>query len=136
MAVSRIFVPTDEQEAEWKTWVRSRPPSVRAIAERFDPWTLYRMKSTGQRVTVVAINENGTVRVDVSGQFNAVLFERTVFGIDPADLESCEPPGPDEAVGSVLDQDQVEENLDTLRVIIRPDIWEAGADGRSRRRAV
>jgi hypothetical protein len=47
--MARISEPTAKEEAEWKEWVASRPAAVRAIAERFDPWTLYRMKSSGFR---------------------------------------------------------------------------------------
>ena len=69
-----------------------RPDNVRKVAERFDPWTLYHMKSTGQHVTLYSFSEadNGTVTltVNVTREFNPeVLVERQVFGIDPDDLE-------------------------------------------------
>lgn len=102
--VSRYREPTAEDLTSWKEWVASRPPNVRVWAEKFEPWTLYRMKSTGHRVTLHSFNEakDGTVtlRVNVTGQFNLVSMERRVFGIDPNDLEECELPKPDEPVGS------------------------------------
>ena len=89
----RVQEPTSEQVSIWKDWVATRPPVVRAIAERIDPWTLYRMRKTGKRVTLRSISENGTVSVNVTGQFYAVMFGRSVFGVNPDDLEPCDLPG-------------------------------------------
>lgn len=100
------FDPTPEQMAAYAEWTASRPESVRKIAERLFPWALYRMKSTGQRVTLVSIFEDGTIKVEVSGRFNALVFERDVFGIDPDDLEECDLPGEDEPLG-ILFPDEV-----------------------------
>lgn len=132
--MSRISEPTAEQETSWKEWVAERPDTVRAVAERFDPWSLYRMKSTGQRVTLHSIFEDGTVSVNISADYNFVLHERNVFGIDPNDLEPCEIPPPDEFVGSVLTSYQVEENIDVLRVLIFPDLFVMGDDGTAKRK--
>ena len=100
--MARFENPTAAQECEWREWVAGRPESVREIAERFDPWALYRMHSTGQRVQLVSIFEDGTVSVAVFGEFNLVAFERRVFGIDPNDLEECDLPGPDELCGEMV----------------------------------
>ncbi len=86
-------------EAEWEAWKKGRPAIVLATCERLPPDRLYRMKSTGHRVTILAYGEDGTVRVDVSGAFNRVVFSRQVFGISADDLEECDLPGPDEDVG-------------------------------------
>lgn len=131
--MARYAEPTPEQEKEWAEWVAELPPVVRTVAERFFPWELYRMKSTGQRVTVAAFNEDGTLRVDVRGDFNFVWNERSVFGIDPDDLEPCDIPPEDELTGSILTGDQVEENIDALRMLVRPDLWEIGPDGKAHR---
>jgi hypothetical protein len=98
--------PSPEQEREWKEWVAGRPEAVRAVAERFEPWTLYRMKSTGQRVFVMGFFDADSagkvlLSVGVTGEFNLVAFERKVFGIDPDDLMECDLPAPDEALGSL-----------------------------------
>lgn len=99
------FEPTDEQITNYAAWVASRPPAIRELAERLLPWVLYRMKSTGHRVTVHAIEEHGdsapTLKVDVLGRWNLVTFERRVFGIEPDDLEECELPTPDEPLGDM-----------------------------------
>jgi hypothetical protein len=108
--MKRIATPTQEQESAWNEWILSRPEKVRIVAERFDPWSLYRMKSTGHRVTIFSFSEGSdgkiTMTVDVLGEFNLIAFERRVFGIDPDDLELCEPPGPNERVGAILDEDE------------------------------
>lgn len=60
----RYKQPTPEQEQLWKEWIAERPKSLHAVAQRFDPWTLYRMKSTGQRVFLMALSEPGPVKCD------------------------------------------------------------------------
>ena len=97
--MARFTEPTPEQEAGWKEWVAERPPVVRAVAERFEPWSLYRLKTTGQRVTIHSFSEDGTMTVLVTGDFNLLTFSRSVFGINPDDLEPCDLPAPDEFLG-------------------------------------
>ena len=108
--MARVFEPTAEQEAAWADWVSQRPENVRRVAERFAPWTLCRLKSTGQRVTLQSFSEeeDGTVTVTVvvGADFNMVFMERAVFGIDPDDLEECELPADQEAVGALLNNEQ------------------------------
>lgn len=106
--MKRLTTPTKEEERLYREWVASRPEKVRIVVERFDPWSLYRMKSTGHRVTLVSFQEYKddeiTVMVDVCEEFNLVAFERRVFGIDPDDLELCEPPSSNEHTGVMLDE--------------------------------
>jgi hypothetical protein len=112
VAVARYKEPTSEQAVAWDEWVASRPEAVRKVAKRFDPWTLYKMKSTGQRVTLVAIGEDGTVRVNITGEFNLLGFERSVFGVDPRDLVECELPSDEEPLGTLdLTPDEVTEHM-------------------------
>jgi hypothetical protein len=104
--MARIFDPSPEQEAGWQEWLSERPPHVRLVAEKFPPWELFRLKDSGHRVTIHGFHENGdeslSMTVHVLGAYNYVLFERTVFGIFPDDLEPCELPGPGEPVGAQL----------------------------------
>jgi hypothetical protein len=119
--MARFTEPTAEQEAGWKEWVASRPEPVRKVAERFEPWSLYRMKSTGQRVTLYSFGEANdgsavTLTVNVTGQFNAVAFDRQVFGIDPDDLEPCDLPAPTEPTGTALtDEADIKAYVDATR---------------------
>jgi len=104
--MANIWEPSDVQKTDWENWVKSRPDCVRKIAENLYPWKLYRLKTSGHRVTVYSIDEpkddsKPTLKVNVSGQFNTVLFERTVFGIKPEDLEECDLPHQDELTGSL-----------------------------------
>ncbi|MDX2166840.1 MAG: hypothetical protein SF182_07240 [Deltaproteobacteria bacterium] len=89
-------------EGAWLEWLATRPQCIRDMAERLPPDRLYRMRSTGHRVTLVGYAEDGTVRVYVSGQFNAVTFERQVYGVAADDLEECDLPSPVEPVGAML----------------------------------
>jgi hypothetical protein len=113
--MNRVFLPTPEEEREYRDWIASKSEKVKAVAERFDPWSLYRMKSTGHRVILYSFDEQKggevTLTVTVSGDFNTVFFERNVFGINPDDLEPCEPPLPNENLGTFLDQDEAREFL-------------------------
>ncbi len=132
--MARWMTPTPEQESGLAQWISERPPQVRVIMERLNFYELFKMKSTGQRVIVHSVSEDGTVTVSVSAQFNAVLMERSVFGVDPDDLEPCELPAENEIVGAVLSQEGADENIDVLRVMVRPDLWEMGVDGTAVRR--
>jgi hypothetical protein len=61
------------------------------------------MKSTGHRCTIgiYGVEESGVVSlvVDVTGQYNRIIFGRRVFGISPTDLEECDLPAEGEDVG-------------------------------------
>lgn len=91
--MARFCEPTEEQESGYHAWVKTRPPVVREIAERLEPWSLYRMKSTDQLVTLYSISEDGTVTVNVTSEFNGPwVMDRQVFGIEPDDLEPADLP--------------------------------------------
>lgn len=125
--MARIFEPTKKQEQGYKKWVASRPPAIRAVAEKFEPWSLYRIKPDGHKVFILSFDESEdgkvTLTVVVSAKFNFLAFERRVFGINPNDLEPCELPGPDEIVGAAMTQEEVEGNIDDLRMKVRPDLF-------------
>jgi hypothetical protein len=101
--MARHAEPTADQISAWEAWRAERPQVIRdAIAKHgLDPWTLYRLTSTNQRVYLVSLFEDGTVKVGVSGEFNLLTHERDVFGIDPAELEECDLPRHDEPLGSL-----------------------------------
>ncbi len=90
----------------WNRWVKSRPVVVREICRRLPPDRLYRMKSTGQRVTLYSYSEEGSVTVNITGEYNAIVFDRQVFGIDPNDLEECDLPPSDEPIGTMLTEEK------------------------------
>lgn len=94
-------------EAKWNEWVSARPKNVQKLCRQFPPDRLYRLKPAGHRVTIFSYSENGTISVLVSGDYNAVLFERRVFGIDPNDIEECDTPSPTERLGVVLKDEKV-----------------------------
>lgn len=117
--MARVYTPTRRQEKGWKKWLASRPEKVRALGERFDPWSLYRIKETGQRCMVTSFFEDGTVKVSVTGEYNVVMFDTEVFGIDPDSLEPCDPPAPDEEVGAVYTEDKdIEAYVNSVRPLI------------------
>ena len=89
-------------QAGFKEWLQGRSDIILDMVKRYPPDVLYRMKSTGQRVTIIAYAEDGTVRVLVSGDYNAVLFEREVFGVHLENLEECDLPDRNERLGTLL----------------------------------
>jgi hypothetical protein len=104
--MARYKEPTDENLQAWREWTASRPEAVRLVAERYDPWTLYTLPlGSGSkklcRNTRWLLVFSLLCRVVVTGEFNLVTHERSVFGIDPDDLEECDLPGADEPLGSL-----------------------------------
>src|SRR5215475_536539 len=106
--------PTPAQESAWDEWVAARSPVARDICRKLKPWTLYRMKDTGQRCTFYSCEEDGTITVNVTGRFNLMLYGRRVFGVDPETLEECSLPGPDEPLGEFLAPDQAPLRLPSI----------------------
>lgn len=121
--MARLYDPSPEQQASWDQWVASRPANVRAVAENFDPWSLYRIKATGQRCTLVSFGEaddgSVTLAVAVTGEHNLTMFDRKVFGLNPHDIEPCDPAPPGETVGIVLtDLDAIDSYIDAIRPMV------------------
>jgi hypothetical protein len=53
--MARFCDPTPDEESGWNAWVAERPEKVRNVAERFDPWSLYRLKPNGERVSAGSV---------------------------------------------------------------------------------
>jgi hypothetical protein len=102
------MTPEDEakQEANWQSWLAGRPQVIPDLGARFRPWKLYRHKGTNQRGFPMSFNEDGTLTLALTGEFNLISMERQVFGINPDDLEECDLPGPNEVVGVYLTEDE------------------------------
>ena len=64
---------------------------VRAVAERLPPWLAYRLTTTGQVCRVLAISEDGTVRIYAEHPDLGGISGTGVFGIDPATLVPWNP---------------------------------------------
>jgi hypothetical protein len=112
MAVARPI--TDEQG--WADWVASRPPKIQQMAVMFPPDRLYRMPD-GYRGTITSYNEDGTVAIALTGQFNRILFSRKVFGVDPSTLVECDLPGPDEDLGDTAQEaGYSQEDIETILI--------------------
>lgn len=88
---------TAEMQAQWDEWLASRPAVIQEMATRAKPNVLYRIKKTDQRVYMHSYNEDGTVTVNITGEFNPLykalpVLERRVFGVAIDDLEECDLP--------------------------------------------
>ena len=106
--MANIHDPSEEELTEWREWLASRPQNVRDVAEKLEPWKLYRLNSSGNRVLIMSFGEPVdpaepvTVRAAVLGLFNRIVFERSVFGILPSELTECDLPAPDEPLGAMF----------------------------------
>lgn len=112
--MANIYEPDETIMRGYNNLLEELSVNEREIMEKYPPWKLYRLKSSGHMVEIIAIGtyEDGVkFRVDISGKYNCVMFERQVFGIDPNDLEECDlPDGPtgvlfteDEDIAKVID---------------------------------
>jgi hypothetical protein len=96
----RLVEPSAEDLATHQAWLESRPPAIRAVAERLDPWKLYRLRTTGQIVGLYSLSEADppkyptvTATVTVLREYSVIpMPDFQVFGIDPDDLAPYEPP--------------------------------------------
>lgn len=87
-------MPTEAQieaiREDYAAWCASRPPAVRAVAERFDPMEFYTLRDTGQTCHIIAFGEHEdgkiTVRVYAWRESAPEATAVEVFGIDPDDL--------------------------------------------------
>jgi hypothetical protein len=113
--MARWTNPSDEQLQGYLEWVDERPEPVKSLAKQFDPWTLYLLKSSDHRVTVHGFFEDGTMSVNVTGQFNLLGFERRVFGILPDDLEECDLPLPGEPLGVTMTEEETLDHINAKR---------------------
>lgn len=114
--MAAIFNFTEDQQREYDAWLAQSSAEIRPLIERYPPYLLYRHKGTGQRMCILSYDGDGTLTVSVSAKYNRCVFEKNVFGVNPADLEECELPGPDEHVGAVLtEQKDVDAFIDAAR---------------------
>lgn len=103
-------------EKMFAEWVATRPDCIKELIAKLPPDRLYLLKSSNHRVTIYSYNEDGTVSVSVSGDYNRVIFERNVFGVKPEDLEECDLPSDDEPVGAILtDDNDIDRMVDIMR---------------------
>lgn len=88
---------TAEMQAQWDEWLAGRPPFIQEMAAKVKPNALYCLKKTKQRVYLHSYCEDGTVTVNITGEFNPLykalpVLERRVFGVAIDDLEECDLP--------------------------------------------
>ena len=100
----------------WGEWVATRPEVVQKLCNDYPPDRLYKIKETGKRITLHSYSEDGTMTVNMTGEYNAVIFNSRVFGIKPEDIEECDLPATDEPTGTMLTKEgDVNEFIDATR---------------------
>jgi hypothetical protein len=96
--MAKWLIWEEEQKKGWYEWITGRPQVIQDIAEKYNLVgdELYRLKTTGQRVMLHSLSEDGTITVTILRKYNLDVrpfdFDKRVFGINPADLEPCDLP--------------------------------------------
>ncbi len=117
--MAKIVEMTPQQEEEFAAWVSARPLVIQEMIKKAPPGRLYRDKRTRNRVTIMSYEEDGTVTVNISGEYNAIMFDRNVFGVPIDQLEECDLPTQEEKVGTVLkDPKEIDAFIDLVRPIV------------------
>ena len=89
---------SEEEQRELEEWIASRPQVIQEMIERvpfnglYRNMSYYRAGGRHQLVTITGYNEDGTVSISATCNFNLHSFDRGVFGIDIYDLEPTELP--------------------------------------------
>jgi hypothetical protein len=98
--MARFMDPTPEEEAKWAEGLVEFPDHIRQLA---DPWSLYRIKSTGELVIFDGIVEHPDGELTISVIYVDMDNNRTLWGRDVPvdDLEPCEPSGTDEEIDGI-----------------------------------
>jgi hypothetical protein len=86
----------------FELWVESLPEVVQPMVRSKPPHLLYNYE--GRRVTIHSYGEDGTVTVNITGEFNLISFSRQVFGIPYTELTECAGPEADETLGDMCTQ--------------------------------
>ena len=70
--MAEFIVFTEEQKKEFSAWVYDRPPIIQEMAAKYPPNRLYRLKSGSGKLRVIirSYEENETVTVSVTGEYN------------------------------------------------------------------
>lgn len=83
----RWLQPTFEDRADWLRYLTTLPAAVLAVVDRFEPWNMYRRRSTGQRCAVLGVSTTPTrVRVYAEDPQHGSLSGDWLDDVDPADL--------------------------------------------------
>ena len=95
--MAKWVIWNEEQKQGWYEWITSRPKEIQDMAEKYNLLgdELYRLKTTGQRVSLYSFSEDGTITALILPKYNPeriMVAGKRVFGIDPADLEPCDLP--------------------------------------------
>ena len=74
--MTKIIEWNETQQKEWNEWLSDRPESIKKLADKYPPYNLYKLKTSGQRVTMHSYWEDGTVSIWITGKFNLVMFDK------------------------------------------------------------
>jgi len=118
-----MAIVNEINQESWDEWVKTRPPEIQELCKKLPPDRLYKMKDSGHRVTLHSYSEDGTVTVNVTGEYNALTFERQVFGVNPDDLQECDLPDECEQLGAMLtESEQIDEMVELVSEALKYDL--------------
>lgn len=75
---------------EWLEWTATRPPEIRAVAEKFPAYHCYRSNKSRGHYIITAYTEGVPVTVKIAHGADSFLPGVEVFGVDPEELVVCD----------------------------------------------
>lgn len=96
--MANITEPTEEKLKEIQEWLKDRPQIIKDLCEKIPPYKLYEVKTGNcdkcltKKVTIYSYQEDGTITVNLSRNFNIIKEDLNVFGMFPEELIECDLP--------------------------------------------
>ena len=115
--MAKIIEWNDLEKHQWKKWLNSCPPIIKNLAEKFPIDRLYLYKPTSHRATIASYYLDGTLSLNITGQYNRILFSRKVFSVNPENIEECDLPSEGEDLGDTAKEAGYSEK-DIIEILI------------------
>lgn len=90
--MEKRYQPTEAERKQLAEWIESRPPAVKEVAKKLNPFTCYRLKDNPGHYSLYSILEpkgTGPCTVTIIHGHDSYLAGIRVFDINPDDLASC-----------------------------------------------
>jgi hypothetical protein len=89
--MARWMNPTRKDVLDISAKFKDRPRHVRAIAKKIDFFSLYWLRPVDSHV-ICGVEDDGSITVSATREYNDLVYDVLIFGVDPEDLQPCELP--------------------------------------------
>lgn len=90
--MARWMNPTRKDVLEVNQKLKDRPRNVRAIAKKLDFFSLYWLQPVQSHVIIYSVEDDGSITVSATREYNHLVYDVLIFGVDLEDLHTCEIP--------------------------------------------